>query len=67
MDAGGRATQDAKAEEGILCGINDRLSTKKRKRGREKWISGGALKSLSNARQLLNLSAISCAQSATWS
>ena len=25
-----------RAEEGSLCGINDRLSTKKRKRGREK-------------------------------
>jgi hypothetical protein len=44
MDAGGRATQDAKAEEGSLCGINDRLSTKITKRAREKWISGGALK-----------------------
>ncbi|MEY4588019.1 MAG: hypothetical protein RL497_95 [Pseudomonadota bacterium] len=32
-----------RAEGGSLCGINDRLSTIITKRGREKWISGGAL------------------------
>lgn len=47
MDAEGRATQEAKAEEakakvGSLCSINDRLSTKITQRGREKWISGDA-------------------------
>jgi hypothetical protein len=44
----GRATQDAQAEDakaegGSLCGINNRPSTKITKRAREKWISGGAL------------------------
>ncbi len=33
-----------RAEGVSLCGINDRLSTKITQRGREKWISGGALK-----------------------
>ncbi|MEY4589060.1 MAG: hypothetical protein RL497_1136 [Pseudomonadota bacterium] len=49
-DAGGRATLDAKAEGGRLCGINERLSTKITKGAHEKWISGCALKIASAAR-----------------
>ena len=41
--------EDAKAEEGNLCGINDRLDTKKRERGRDKWICRGAHKKLKHA------------------
>lgn len=42
MDLGGGATQDAKAEKRSLCGKNDRVRAKIT-RGREKWISRGAL------------------------